>query len=159
MRSSYLLSIIIVCGISLSGCSELTQYMKESNDLYNSHCYKGENRQRVEDITGYYVDNLPDTSENDKADILMKRLKENGYDPQIAEQKVKVTRKVVTIDGKRVWPTTSNKVYDWNDWQASMDHMNDTLKEAKKDFGDKKPEACLSGACERSDDPNVESHE
>jgi hypothetical protein len=131
--------------------------MKEADTLYNSPIYKGENKQRPEDIAGYYASNMPDTDKNDKAVMLYDRLKKDGYDPNITEQRIKITRKVVAIDGKRIWPTDSNKVETWDDFNANMKHMNDTMKEAKKDFSGKKPEECVSGACERSDDPNVES--
>jgi hypothetical protein len=149
--------LFVILSVSLCGCAELTQYMKESDDLYNSHCYRGENKQRPEDIAGYYASNMPDTDKNAKAVMLYDQLKKDGYDPNITEQRVKITRKIVAIDGKRIWPTESSKVETWDDFNKNMKHLNNTLKEAKEDFGGKKPEDCVSGACERSDDPNVES--
>ena len=117
----------------LSGCADLKQYLKEADDLYNKPYYKGTDKQRPEDIAGYYEDNMPDTPENDKAQLLYDRLKKDGWNVNITEQRVKVTRKVVSIDGRRLWPTASGASYDWNDWQSNIKHTEKTIKE----LGDK----------------------
>jgi len=123
----FLLALFVL----LSGCAELRQHLKDADELYNTPYYKGEDKQRPEEVAGYYESNFPDTSANDKATMLYEKLKKDGWNVNITEQRVKVTRKIVSYDGKRVWPTTAttNKEYTWEGFQLDMEKREKIVRE------------------------------
>jgi len=146
MRLIYCAIISGLLLINMCGCAEVRQHLREADDLYNAKYYTGKDKERPEDVAGYFESNMPDTDDNMKAIMVYDRLRDQGYDPQLSEQRAKVTRKIVTIEGKRIWPTESNQINDWDDFDARMKHMSNTLKSAQEDFGDKKE--CTDGSCE-----------
>jgi hypothetical protein len=126
MKKLFIPTIVILATL-LSGCG-IQKYLKEADDLYNRPCYRGEDKEMPEEVASFYESNYSDTSDNDKAVMVYERLKKQGWDVDIIEQRVKVVRKIVTWNGRRIWPCSYHEAYSWSEWSANMKQRSQSLK-------------------------------
>ena len=102
MRLNFLLIIIIIFGIS--GCASLQDQIKHDRELMATPYYDGSDKVDPLDTAGFYASQYPDCTNNEKAEMLCKTLKGQGYRAELVETTRTVVDKSVMLDGKKVWP-------------------------------------------------------
>lgn len=122
--------LFLVLFVLMSGCSSVTNYLKEANELYERPCYRGDDRISPRDMASYYTTNYPDVSDNDKAVMLYNRLKNDKWEVILEEKEVIVKEKIVLWNGIKIWPI-NNEI---KEEISTVDSLQNSLKQTAEDL-------------------------